>query len=197
MIRVFVAIDFPKEVKSQFADLVDSLVKEGYPLVFEKEENFHLTLKFLGWCHKNKLKEIEEAIKKAISGVKPFWFKPSKIGYFLKESLILWIGAEAQEGLNKLVSQLEEEFAKIGFPKEKREFSPHITLGRKRRATPSEKWRRIAEEAKNKFHPEFSSFRVKQIILMESTLTPQGSIYTPVVTFPLKGRRFISTQNLK
>lgn len=189
MIRLFVAIDFPKEVKSQFADLVDLLVEEGYPLAFEKEENFHLTLKFLGWCQEKKIAEIEETIKKATIGVKPFWFKPSKIGYFLKESLILWVGAEAQEGLNKLVSQLEDELAKIGFAKEKRPFSAHITLGRKRRAAPFKKWQRIAEEAKNKFHPKFSGFQVKQIVLMESTLTPDGSIYSILSTFPLEGMK--------
>ena len=195
--RLFVAIDFPKEVKSQFADLVDLLVEEGYPLAFEKEENFHLTLKFLGWCQEKKIDEIEETIKKAIAGIEHFWFKPSQIGYFLKESLILWVGAEApafvettagkQEGLVKLVNQLEEELSKIGFEKEKREFAAHITLGKKRRATPFKKWERIAEEAKNKFHPKFSGFQVKQIVLMESTLTAQGSIYTPLATFPLEG----------
>ena len=189
MIRLFVAIDFPKEVKSQFADLVDLLVEEGYPLAFEKEENFHLTLKFLGWCQEKKIDEIEETIKKAIAGIEPFWFKPSQIGYFLKESLILWVGAEAQEPLPKLVQNLENELAKIGFAKEKRAFAPHITLAKKRRATPFKKWERIAEEAKNKFHPKFSGFQVKQIVLMESTLTAQGSIYSILSTFPLEGMK--------
>ncbi|MBI4999191.1 RNA 2',3'-cyclic phosphodiesterase [Candidatus Gottesmanbacteria bacterium] len=188
MIRVFVTIDFPKKVKSQFADLVDLLVEEGYPLTFEKEENFHLTLKFLGWCEEEKTEEISGAIKKAFLGIAPFWFRPTKIGYFLKESLILWVGAETQGPLPKLVNQLENELVKTGFAKEKRAFSPHITLARKRRAYPMQKWRRMAEEIEAKFHPKFSGFQVKQIVLLESTLTPQGSIYTPLVTFRLKAR---------
>jgi len=201
MIRLFVAIDFPKEVKSQLADLVDQLMEDGYPLTFEKEENFHLTLKFLGWVNENvkcqmsnvktksqmsKLEQIIEATKRATDGVRPFWFRPTKIGYFLKESLILWVGVEAQEGLVKLVNQLEDEFAKIGFEREKREFTPHITFGKKRHAFPLAKWRRIAEEIKEKFKPEFSKFKVKEITLFQSTLTANGSIYNPLLNFPFK-----------
>lgn len=185
MIRLFVAIDFPGKIKRELGELVDLLTEEGYPLVFEKEENFHLTLKFLGWCEEKKIEEISGVIKKATSGIKPFWFKPTKIGYFLKESLILWVGVEAQESLFKLVSHLEEELAKIGFAKEKREFTSHITLARKRRVAPLGKWRRMAEEIKEKYQPQFEKFKVEEIVLMESTLTPRGSIYTLLSTFPL------------
>lgn len=198
MIRLFVAIDFPAKIKKQLAGPVDILIEEGYPLVFEKEENLHLTLKFLGWINDKKkleignwklgkLDEIKKTVEKATNGVKPFWLKPGEFGYFLKESLILWVGVEAQEGLAKLVESLEEEFAKIGFAKEKREFSSHITFGKKRRATPSRKWRRIAEEIKEKFRKlELDQFKVREIVLMKSTLTPQGSIYTRLATFPLE-----------
>lgn len=221
MIRLFVAIDFPKQIKSQLADLVDQIQEDGYPLVFEKEANFHLTLKFLGWTGEgprtknqepktarptSKLEEINKAIQKATSGVKPFWFRLAQIGYFLRESLVLWLGVEEpafvktstsakatvdksagkQEELVKLVNNLENEFVKIGFAKEKRTFSSHVTFGKRRQAAPLGKWRSMAEEIKNKFHPQISSFQVKSIVLMQSTLTPQGSIYTPIKKFPLK-----------
>ncbi len=186
MIRLFVAIDFPQRLKKQLADLVVSLKKEGYPLALEKEENFHLTLKFLGWCQEKKLGEIEQAIKKVSQEISPFWFKPTTIGYFLKESLILWVGVEAHEELLKLVKHLEKEMAKIGFKKEKREFLPHLTLGRRRRAIPAAKWRKIAEEIREKYQSAFSGFKVEEIVLMRSTLTPHGSIYSLLNTFSLK-----------
>lgn len=186
MIRLFVAIDFPKEVKQQFADLVDALVEEGYPLVFEKKENFHLTLKFLGWYREKKIDEINKAIEKATVGVSPFWFKPTKIGYFLKESLILWVGIDKLDQLDQLAERLEENFAKIGFRKEKREFAFHITFGKKRRAHSTQKWRRMAEEIKGKYGQEFPGFKVQEIVLLESTLSREGSTYTPLTTFPLK-----------
>lgn len=185
MIRVFVAIDFPKETKQEFADLVDSLVEDGYPLVFEKEENFHLTLKFLGWVKEKRIKEIEEAIKKAATGIKPFWFQPTKMGYFLKGSLILWLGASSQEGLRRLIENLEREMKKLGFEKEKREFTPHITLGRRRQATPPKHWRKVAEEIIQTPCPQFTKFEVSEIVLMESKLTPQGSTYKPWKFIPL------------
>jgi 2'-5' RNA ligase len=188
MIRLFVAIDFPVEIKDQFADLVDDLRVDGYPLVFEKKENFHLTLKFLGWCQESKLAHIDKAISKASQNIIPFYFQPDTIGYFLKESLILWVGGKSQEGLIKIVGQLEEELGKVGFAKEKREFSAHITFAKKRKAAPSQKWRKIAQEVTEKYNRQFSQFKVEEILLMESVLSPQGSIYTINTHFPLKGK---------
>lgn len=193
--RVFVAIEFPLSVKKQIGELVGEL-RKNYPQIrWEKEENLHLTLKFLGWVEiqlkikseklkmteqNEKLGEILKGMERATEGIRPFWFQPTTIGYFLRESLIIWLGAEVQEGLLKLVENLEKEMVKIGFPKEKRPFTPHITLGRLHHARPASQWRQVAQNLKNFKTPQFEKFKVKQIILMESQPTPSGSIYTPL-----------------
>lgn len=178
--RVFVAIDFPWRLKDQIGEGLGKLSKQYPEIRWEKKENLHLTLKFLGWTEA--VEEIGEGMEKAVRGIKPFWFCPAKPGYFLKESLIVWLGAESQEGLWKLVDNLEEEMAKIGFSKEKRPFTPHITLGRLRHAHPAVKWRKMAEELGHFPASPFEKFKVEQIVLMESHLSPGGSSYVILKT---------------
>lgn len=182
--RLFIAIDFPKETKKEIAGLIDKL-KRQYPKIrWEKEENLHLTLKFLGATDEKKIKEVVEGIKKATLGIKPFWFQLEKLGFFLRQSLIVWLGAKSQEGLFKITQNLENEMARLGFPKERREFSPHITIGRAKRVFPRKKWQKVAQEIRNFPTPPFSKFKVKEITLMKSQLTPKGSIYSVVKLIP-------------
>ena len=184
--RLFIAIDFPEKAKEEIAGLINEL-RDKYPQIrWEKKEKLHLTLKFLGGVEvklktqNSKLQEIIKGVKKAVQDVKPFWFQPSNLGYFLRQNLIVWLGVKAQEGLFQISKNLEREMAKLGFAKEKRGFSPHITIGRAKRVTPRKKWERIAQEVRNFPTPPFSKFKVRQIVLMKSKLTPRGSIYSVV-----------------
>ena len=194
-IRLFIAIDFPKETKREIAGLIDKLGRQYPQIRWEKTEKIHLTLKFLGWTEvklkikneklktrtkNSKLQEITRGIEKSVDGIKPFWFQLDNLGYFLSQSLIVWIGVNAQSELFEMVKNLENEMKKLGFPKEKHPFSPHITIGRARRVSPRKKWRKIAEEIKNFPTISFSKFQVKEVILMKSQLTPKCSIYSVV-----------------
>lgn len=178
--RLFVAIDFPKETKEEIAGLTEKLRSEYPKIRWEKTENIHLTLKFLGYTEEKKIRKIINGIEKSVSGIKSFWFQPERLGYFLRQSLIVWLGVKAQEGLFQISKNLEREMAELGFPKGKREFSPHITIGRAKRATPRKKWQIIAQEIRNFPTPDFTKFKVTEITLMKSQLTPKGSIYTVV-----------------
>ena len=174
--RLFVAIDFPIDVKKQISQMAGELKKKYPQIRWERGENIHLTLKFLGWTEKEK--QVEKGMENAVLGIKPFWFQLTKMGYFLNQSLIVWLGVESQEGLFKMAENLEEEMAKIGFPCEKREFNPHVTLGRRRQVQPISHWRQVALELQNFKTPQFKKFKVERVSLMESHLAPSGSIYT-------------------
>jgi len=193
--RLFIAIDFPEKTKKEIAGLTRQL-KSKYPYIrWEKEENLHLTLKFLGWVETKlkaqnsnvktttqnlKLQKIIKGMEKSVQGVRPFWFQPEKLGYFLGQSLIVWLGVKTEQRLFQTVKNLEKEMAKLGFRKERRVFSAHITIARAKRIVPRKKWQRIANEIRNFPTPIFSKFKVSEIVLMKSQLTPKGSIYTVV-----------------
>lgn len=189
--RLFVTIDFPPKIKKQIGEVVERLKGKNPQIRWEREENLHLTLKFLGWVQtgmsndQSKLNQIIRGMGRAVEGIKPFWFQPTIVGFFLRESLIVWLGVEVQEGLFKLVENLEEEMEKIGFPREKRPFSGHITLGRKRHAVPIGQWRPLAQELENFPALQFEKLKIEKIVLMESRLSPAGSTYIPLAAADL------------
>lgn len=184
--RLFIAIDSPAEVKKEITASIKELVANFPQVAWTKEENLHLTMKFLGYV-KEELqinKKIEEGIKKGAEGLKSFNLVFTEVGYFEREQLIIWLGIKLCNDLFLLTERIEAEMAKLGFPKEKRKFTPHITLGRGKRLT-----KQTIEEIKGSINTrEFilpKLFSVSEIILVNSQLTRTGSIYTPVSKFPL------------
>lgn len=178
--RLFIAIDFPLKIKKQIDGVVGELGKKYPQIRWEKEANLHLTLKFLGWTETEE--KVIAGMERTTGRIKPFYIQLTNLGYFLKESLIVWLGVKSQGELLKLAENLDREMAEIGFRRERREFSPHITLGRKREAKPIARWRQIATEIQNLKIPQFENFEVKQIVLKEGHLTFSGSTYISVKT---------------
>lgn len=192
--RLFVGIDFPEEVKNKIYQLVAKLQKKYPEIKWEKRENLHLTLKFLGniklktksekvkTTTKNlKLEEIIGGTERSVKGIKPFEMRIGEIGYFLRNSLIIWLGMiEKSGGLERLVKKLDREMGKLGFKREKRAFHPHVTLGRKRKAVPLGKWRKIAKDITIERYDDIGGFKVEKIILFESRLSREGATYKVV-----------------
>jgi len=178
-LRLFIAIDFPPSVKRQIGHLIGKLAK-NYPQVrWEREKNLHLTLKFLGWS-RSKIEEIIQGMERSVDGVKPFWLEPERLGFFLRQNMIIWLGLKSQEGLFKIVENLENEMAKLGFPRGNRPFSAHITLGRRKKTRPGIDCQKIAKEIADFKTSGIESVKAGEIVLMKSQLTPKGSIYSEI-----------------
>lgn len=104
-----------------------------------------------------------------------------KIGAFpsSKRAKILWVGIE--EGMDKLIelfSTIENKVSPLGFEKEKRKFTPHITFARVKRGNYS---------LPDQIEFSFDSFPVNEVVLFKSTLTPKGPIYKILSLIPLRG----------
>ncbi|MDD3582329.1 MAG: RNA 2',3'-cyclic phosphodiesterase, partial [Desulfobacca sp.] len=90
----------------------------------------------------------------------------------------IWLGISGQtEILSQLYQGLEQAFATLGYLPENRRFNPHLTLGRVRSPRHREK---LSQMFDTLISPAFPVFRVSNLILFRSTLTPQGAIYTPL-----------------
>lgn len=182
--RLFIAISFPKELKEMAWKEVQQL-KKTYPQIsWVKQNNIHLTLKFLGKVEDSKLPKIKKAMSEAVKNSPPFKLNFTDYGYFDKGYLVVWLGIHPCRELLDLVSKIDEGTKKLGFSKEKRPYSPHITLGRgKRLAKPLTA--EIKEEIKILNSPGITSYMVSEITLMQSSLSPKGAIYNPIAKFAL------------
>ncbi|RLF38231.1 MAG: RNA 2',3'-cyclic phosphodiesterase [Thermoplasmata archaeon] len=175
MLRSFIAIDVEK------TDKIEKFWKEvseaGADLKMVEMENLHITLKFLGSTDEKKIDEIESVMRKSIKGMQPFVVKLRGVGFFPNERKIrvIWIGIEDEGKLAKIAKDMEEGLARIGFSREEKEFSPHLTIARVKSQRKKENLLRIIDKYR-RF--EFGEIEVSNIRLKKSELTPKGPIYT-------------------
>jgi len=145
-----------------------------------KKENLHITLKFLGKTDKQIA--IEAKIKEAVKPFPPFKVSLKGIGAFpsSKRAKILWVGVkEGAKDLTDLFVALEKKIHELGFEKEARKFTPHITFARVKDGKYS-----LSEN----IDFSFDSFPVNEVALFKSTLTPKGAIYESLSSLPLGGK---------
>ena len=179
--RVFIAVRFSDETKNHLDEarnIIEANCKRGN---FTRKENYHLTLKFIGEVEPDEIDDIARSMSFTASKTKAFSFNLSKIGYFARPtSLIPWVGVEDRGNLNRLVMNLERGLEKHGYRKERRSFSPHITLGREVVLKAEKKgfWESIPFESE--------TVEVSEIVLMESVRVGAKLIYKPLYTAQLK-----------
>ncbi|MBI2304796.1 MAG: RNA 2',3'-cyclic phosphodiesterase [Chloroflexi bacterium] len=188
-VRAFVAIELPAPVKEALREVQDSLKKEGDGQVrWVGMESIHLTLKFLGNVPTEKVEAIAQAVKGACRGVRPFSLELKDTGVFpgVQRPRVVWVGVGGEEGILALLQgRVEANLAALGFPREGRPFTAHLTLGRVREdATPAAR-RRLGEGVAAAQLPRPTLWRVTEATLMRSQLTPSGAIYTPLAVAPL------------
>ncbi|MBS7655866.1 RNA 2',3'-cyclic phosphodiesterase [Candidatus Bathyarchaeota archaeon] len=176
-IRCFIAIDIDQEnILEKILKIQKVLERSNADLKLVEPQNIHVTLKFLG--------EIEEAkVNKVIEALKTIQFKSFKInlkglGAFptINYPRVLWIGmANGFKESSLIFTQLEEKLVKLGFPKEERGFSPHITIARVKSGRGKSELIKILQEFKNE---EFGEITVESVKLKRSDLTSKGPIYS-------------------
>lgn len=129
--RAFIGIDFEDEIKKRILELQQRLKKYAVKGRWKHIDNFHLTLKFLNEIDLRQQELINVAMRGICSKQKPFSLQISGIGKFNgRDSIrVLWIGLTGDiQILNSLQNAIENELAPIGFPQEKRNYNPHITI---------------------------------------------------------------------
>jgi len=173
--RGFIAIDI--ESSSKIKELIRDLKNSGANIKIVEPENMHITLKFLGDTDEELIEKIKEIMKKSVVNIDPFELKLKSTGVFPNENYIkvIWVGLEQYEKIKEIAKTIDEKLSKIGFKKEKREFSPHLTIGRLRSGKNKDKILHILNKYKD---AEFNSFKIKSIKLIKSELTSKGPIYT-------------------
>jgi len=187
--RVFVAIDLPEKTKKKIANLQEKIKHTSNEIKWVDPSLIHITLKFLGETDEKKLDGIFEATCEVAEKFCPFFIKIYKMGAFpnLECPRVIWLGIkEGSSQLAQIAKELEKKLFKQGFPREKREWVPHLTIGRVKQLQDRESIKRAIMREKQTSGGEA---KIEAITVMQSRLTPQGPIYTPLQKFPLQGKR--------
>jgi len=180
--RAFIAVDISttKELLAFHAAL--DAVGRGLKTV--SEDSTHVTLKFLGEVNDDAVPSIEQCMKSATIGVKEFEVVLRGAGVFPSRSKarVVWAGMEGAEAMALMANRLEDCLAPLGFPKEAREFRPHLTLARVKDPRVSSAAADVAENYKG---IEFGRQVVNEILLKKSVLSQKGPTYSTVLRVPL------------
>jgi len=190
LIRSFIAIELPDELEARLKQLEDQLTSRRQTDVkWVDPSGIHLTLRFLGEVPAGKTEEITAAIVESARGIPPFRLETKELGAFpnLRRVQVVWLGVGGElDKLAPLQQNIETNLEILGFAREARSFTPHLTLARLRQYASPEERQALGEIiAKSKFEPPYA-FKVESVSLMKSQLTPQGAIYTRLKSVPLK-----------
>ncbi len=177
-IRAFIAVRLPAEVKRRLTQIEKRLMQSGADVKWVPEENFHITLKFLGDVDANRMPAVRDAVERAVRGAEAFDLALAGVGTFGRPPRVVWVGiAAGRDELKSLARRVENELAEAGFPREDRPFSAHITLGRVRSPRGVEELRAGIESLKDEV---VGTARAEGAAVMKSELRREGSVYTAI-----------------
>jgi 2'-5' RNA ligase len=179
--RLFVAVELPPPVRRKLIEHIERL-RHSVPNArasWIRDENLHLTLKFLGEIPVMNAEKLSAAVSIATTRVEPFEIVVGGCGAFPPrgQPRVLWIGIEDPVGkLVELHRALEDECAKAGFPREARPFHPHLTIARIRK--PHDSRQLVAVHQEMGFDRE--TVPASELALIKSELRSEGSRHTVI-----------------
>ncbi|HOJ51863.1 MAG TPA: RNA 2',3'-cyclic phosphodiesterase [Syntrophales bacterium] len=183
-IRAFLAIDPPEHLRSRLEAAQKTLKRElDGAIRWVSGRSIHLTLKFFGNIEKREIDTISQALSGEIKSVAPLNLTIKSIGVFphLRRPRVLWLGTGGDaERLAQLALNVGKTLERSGFPREERPFAPHWTLARINELSDMSQLSRLLDKYRDSIWGEFTA---EELILFQSELTPQGAIYTPLITY--------------
>jgi RNA 2',3'-cyclic 3'-phosphodiesterase len=185
--RCFIAVCFSDELKLNLSQLQEKLkqkLQNPTSVKWADPGNIHLTLQFLGEIDSGLVPKITDGLHGAFGDIHPFTATLAGVGAFpsIHRPRVLWTairtGADGMKSLQSCVLRVTEP---LGFPREDRPFSPHVTLGRLKDgrgfdfSAPEREFREVS----------VGTCQIDRVTLQKSELRPAGPIYSIVDSFPL------------
>jgi 2'-5' RNA ligase len=184
MKRTFIAVKVEPgdELKKMISSLKSSLSSERMKWV--DLVNIHLTLAFLGDTEEKRLDVLSGILKNICNGYPVFEFLLSGTGVFknFRDPRVIWAGIKNSVELNELQSLIGSGLRSADFNIPERHFNPHLTLARMKSVLDVENLRKVLSRYSG---TTFQKVPVKEVILFESILRPEGPVYKQLEKYSL------------
>ena len=200
--RAFVAIALPESIQRTIVTLQQQLARqlrerrlEG-AIRWTSVANIHLTLRFLGEIDGIQQQQLDRHLAAIVERYATFAASVGGLGCFpnCRRPSVVWCGLQGSAPtLYALQGEVETAVQAVGLPAEGKRFTPHLTIGRAQRQRSSDlaaagQVIQQAAATATSARQDALSFAVGEILLMQSELTPAGSVYTPLGVYPLQPR---------
>ncbi len=182
--RFFIAADIREDIKLVIYKYALKHFSGSDNIRLVPPENLHITFKFIGSMEINKIESVKKTIKSSISSFRCFKYSMGKkINAFpcIRKAGVLIIGIkEGADRLFEIYNVIESKLEELGIPKDRRAFTPHITVARIKKPLNIE--RSVVPDL-----PIFEEYvECNSISLYESILQRNGAKYINIERFDLK-----------
>ena len=190
VIRTFIAIDLPSDVRDSLEQVISKLKEQlpGTLVRWVEADKIHLTLKFLGDVSSKNLDIVKKIVASEAAKRQTMEIGIGGIGAFPKtlHPRVVWIGVEAPSELDDLRRGIEDGVARLGYERDKYAFTPHLTLGRVSRKASGKDIRKVGKVLHDFNVGYLGAARVEEVNIYRSDLHPTGPVYTKLLAAPLK-----------
>jgi len=179
--RVFLALPLAELFGAEVAPFIEKWRSQFPAVRWVKSTDIHVTLHFFGPVEKESVERINALVRPLAQACAPFEISLKSTGAFpsLSHPRVFWVGMEGNIApLSQLQNEISKSLSGAGYSVEERAFKPHLTVGR------------VREGKKESFLPAALDFpptrpgRMDRIVLFQSELTPGGSHYEILETYP-------------
>lgn len=177
--RLFTAIDPTDEVRQQLRSIQ---AESELSVRWSTPEQFHVTIRFIGEVDESQAHDYDAALDSLNVGsveCEPYGFDvlPSR-----RSPRVLTLGLERTDEIMELYKQVSKILESEGLAPEDRKYKPHITVARLDHGDRDA----VHEFLQSHKQESFPTFSANELVLYESTLTPDGAIHEPFATYPVK-----------
>jgi RNA 2',3'-cyclic 3'-phosphodiesterase len=182
-VRSFISIDLEdRQILSRIASILSSLQSLGGDLKPVERENVHLTLKFLGNVSASKLGEVKSSLQELIFSAFTAEIKGAGAFPNFNHMNVIWVGVnEGWSQVEQIYEQVEKLLSGLGFRRENRPFSPHITIARVRSGRKRDE---VANFLQRLTEESFGTITVDKVRLKQSILSSSGPKYSTLLEVP-------------
>jgi len=187
-VRVFAAVELPEEVRARVAAASRDLLAGIRAATPVAAPNLHVTVRFVGEVDDNAVAALCAAVGGAAASVAPSVAELRGFGVFpdRRRPRVVWAGVDDRNGVfSALESAVSERLSALGYPRESRPYSAHLTVARMREAVRDPVALCVRLAAAERDPPAFGAIPVECLTVFQSELGPGGSRYTSLARCPL------------
>jgi RNA 2',3'-cyclic 3'-phosphodiesterase len=185
--RCFISVNLDQALKGEIHTAVERLRTEKADVKWVPAGNLHITLKFLGETGEETVARLEDLLSPLAARHESFRISLRGLGLFpdRRRPRVVWIDLIDSGGLGEIQKDIEQTVSTLGFEREDRPFSPHLTIGRVKSPRGMTPLLSAIETLKEK---DFGNIEVNAVSLMKSDLKPTGAQYATLAEFHLRRR---------
>jgi 2'-5' RNA ligase len=184
-IRLFTAfpVEIPESLNHALKRTRISAQQKQIDMNWIPESNFHITLNFIGDTERTGLAQLVETLNVVTTSTAPLSTSLRGMGGFPDNhhTRTMWVGVRKSRALRGFQEQLREALVAAGFAQEEREYTPHLTIGKTRKA------RSVADLISPHVRTQFGEVEVSSVYLYESVQTGSHPVYKILNSFSLTG----------